>query len=337
MALPDSRDLGHGVRVAPSDGTSVVVLSDAVVFDWRPRSEESPGSAVLIDGESFEVIEFHSRKNGGRWRLERWAGEDVMRQVFTLDESSVSRAFAAGRASAEADRIRPWLIACAPILGFATAERQRRWRDRFGFPAFTATWSSAILEMLFGAACVVELVASGAGGVSVFPWIPRPVLVFGLILFVEGIVRLAQVFADTEPIGSVFGLVFAAFTRPRAPIAPPRPRVGGRRFSDSPGLAKTVLLSIACTIAPGRFQERWGWWVGTKAIRFTIFGAIVEIFGSLINLNTGAAVQPGALVVNLYFVFEGVVRLGWVVLRDGPLGSVIGLPLTPLLEKVLPE
>ena len=42
-------------------------------------------------------------------------------------------------------------------------------------------------------------------------------------------------------------------------------------------------------------------------------------------------------IFNLFFIIEAVTRLGWVVRTGEPLGSVLGLPLTPLLERVLPE
>ena len=409
-----SRDLGFGVRVVPGDGDGRVVLSESVAFNWRPREGERSGSAVMLGGESYEVVEHQPWRRGGRWILEPWTGEDVMRVIFALDETSVADAFDAARDSAKAERLGPWMYAFAPFLGFASSKSQRRWRDTWGFPAAMATWTSAIVEMVVGAACVLELVASFAGGVSVFSWIPRPLIFFGLYFFGEGILRLAQVFADSEPVGAfmVVDLLASVFERPGRPkpepvqapevrlhdrdlgslellspiqrrdweepgllpyrgeifsvesvtrqgdtwvyvftgvkvaddwngrrlrLVPPRSTVEKRTFSESPGLFKTVLLSIACMLAQGRFQERWGWLVGMPATWFTLSGAAVELVGGLTNLGSSGGAQPMALVLNLFFVFEAVTRLGWVVLRGEPLGSVIGLPLSPLLERVLPE
>lgn len=407
-----SHDLGCGVRVLPGDGDGRVVLSESVAFNWRPREGERPGSAVMLGGESYEVVEHQPWRRGGRWILEPWTGEDVMRVIFALDETSVADAFDAARASAKAERLGPWMYALAPFLGFASSKSQRRWRDTWGFPAAMATWTSAILEILVGAVCVVELMISGFSGESIFPWLPRPLIRFGLFFFLEGVVRLIQVFGDSEPVGTVFGLVASFFERPRRPesdpvqapevrlhdrdlgslellspiqrrdweepgllpyrgetfavesvtrqgdtwvyvftrvkvgddwngrrlrLVPPRSTVEKRTFSESPGLARTVLLSIACMLAQGRFQERWGWLVGMPATWFTLFGAGVELVGGLTNLGSGGGAQSMALVLNLFFVFEAVTRFGWVALRGEPLGSVIGLPLSPLLERVLPE
>jgi hypothetical protein len=412
MTSTVGRDLGSGVRVVPGDGGDLVVLAESVDFRWRPREDGRPGSVVMIDGDSYEVVERQPWRRGGRWILEPWAGEDVMRVIFTLDDASVAGVAAAARASDTAARLRPWMIGLAPLLGFAASSWQRRWRDAWGFPAATATWTSAVLEMLVGAVGVFELVASSAGGVSVFSWIPRPLVFCGLYLFVEGIVRLAQVFADSEPVGTLLGLVVSTVERPKKPpaqpfhapdvrlhdretgslelgspiqrrdweapgllpfrgetfamdgvrrlgeswiyafsrvdvaddwdgrrlrLAPPHPGPAGPSFEDAPGLVKTVMLTIACTVAPGRFQERWGWQIGVRATWFTAIGAGVELVGGLSNLGSGAGSQPIELMLNLVFVVEALTRLTWVVLRGRPLGSLIGWPLSPLLDRILPE
>jgi hypothetical protein len=44
-----------------------------------------------------------------------------------------------------------------------------------------------------------------------------------------------------------------------------------------------------------------------------------------------------ALLLNLFFVFEAVVRFSSVVLKGRPQGSLFGLPLVPILERILPE
>jgi hypothetical protein len=412
MTSAVGRDFGSGVRVVRGDGDRLVVLSENVAFGWRPRERGRPGSVVMLDGESYEVTEHETWRRGGRWILEPWVGEDVMRVIFTLDEASVAGATDAARTSATAARLRPWMVGLAPLLGFAASSWQRRWRDAWGFPAATATWTSAVIEMLMGAVGIVELIASFAGDVSVFPWVPRPLVFFGLYLFVEGIVRLAQVFADSEPVGTIFGLAASVFERPgeravepvpapqvhlhesesgslelaspiqrrdweepglllfrgenfavdglrregetwvyvlsridvaddwdgrRLRLAPPRTPPVERSFSDAPGLAKTVALTIACTIAPARFQERWGWLMDVRATWYTVVGGGVELIGGLSNLGSGAGAEPTGLMLNLFFVVEAVTRLAWVVLRGRPLGSLLGWPLAPLLDHVLPE
>ncbi|MCU0302713.1 MAG: hypothetical protein MUC56_01465 [Thermoanaerobaculales bacterium] len=412
MTSTAGRDLGHGVRVLPGEGGGLVVLSESTDLGWRPREPARAGSAVTWREAVFEVVRREPWRRGARWSLEPWPDSEVMRVVAPLDEATVAAAAEAGRREARATRLRPGAWLAAPLLGFATASWQRRWRDDWGFPAVAATSSSAVLEILLGAVCMIELISSFGAGRSLFEWIPRPLVFFGLVLFVEGAVRLAQVFADAEPVGTLIGLLvsLAVPRRPdeappppgpavetldhsagqlelRSPIvrrdwegpgllpyrgelwalssarqlgdvwiyafarvepppgdpapllrlrpAPPRAEVPARR--DAPGPVRSVLLSIACTLAPARHQVRWAWWTGVRATGFTLFGATVELAGGLVNLSSGQEGGGVALLTNLAVVVEGAVRLGWVVLRGEPLGSLLGLALGPLLDRVLPE
>ncbi len=123
--------------------------------------------------------------------------------------------------------------------------------------------------------------------------------------------------------------------RARLRLSPPPPAAEPVVRDEAPGLVKTVLLNIACTMAPARFQERWAWWVGMRAIWFTVAGSLVELAGGLANLRAGA---DGLFVpLNLFFVVEAVSRLTVVALKKKPLGSVFGLALTPILDRVLPD
>ena len=412
MASPSNQDLGHGVRVLPGEGNGLVVLSENLDLGWRARVGGTPGSAVTWQGSGFEVVDREPWRRGARWRLQPWTGGDVMRVVLPLDEAAIDTAAQAARTAALSARIRPWLWLLSPILGFAPAAWQRRWRNTWGYPATTATWLSAILELVVGAAGVIETISAMGAGVSIFPWIPRPIVLLGLVFFVESLIRLAQVAADSEPVGSIFGLVAAVFERPSprveellpAPsveafdesagtlelvspiqrrdwegpgqlpyrgdlfaleattrlggswvyrfarvdpadqrprpvqrLLPPRSKVERKTFSDQPGLAKTVVLNIACTIAPGRFQERWARQLGVRATWFTVIGAAAELVGGLSNLGGGRGGGALALLLNLVFVVEAMVRLASVVFKGRPHGSLFGLPMANLLERILPE
>lgn len=412
MTSTTHRDLGHGVRVLPGDGNGLVVLSESLDLGWRARVGGASGSAVMWQGSGFEVVDREPWRRGARWRLEPWTGGDVMRVVLPLDEAAIGSAAKAARLAALSTRIRPWLWLLSPVLGFAPAAWQRRWRNTWGYPATIATWLSALLELAVGAAGVIETISAMGAGVSIFPWIPRPIVFISLVLSVESLIRLAQVAADSEPVGSVFGLVAAVFERrsPRVeePLpAPsveafdatagtlellsliqrrdwegpgqlpyrgdvfaleattrlgeswvyhfakvdaaderprpvhrlllPRSKVEGRTFSDQPGVVKTVLLSIACTMAPCRFQERWAWQLGVRPAWFTVIGAAAELIGGLSNLGGGRGGGFLALLLNLFFVFEALVRFSSVVLKGRPQGSLFGLPLVPILERILPE
>ena len=412
MTSTTNRDLGHGVRVLPGEGNGLVVLSENLDLGWRARVGGAPGSAVMWRGSGFEVVDREPWRRGARWRLAPWTGGDVMRVVLPLDEAAISSAAKAARMLALSTRIRPWLWLLSPILGFAPAAWQRRWRNTLGYPATIATWLSALLELAVGAVGVIETISAMGAGVSLFPWIPRPIVFFSLVFFVESLIRLAQVATDSEPVGSVFGLIAAVFERPSPRIEEPLPapsveafdegagtldlispiqrrdwegpghlpyrgeafaleatdrlgeswvyrfvrvaaagelpetvhrllprrsKVAGRTLSDQSGVVKTVLLSIACTMAPRRFQERWAWQVGMRPTWFTVIGATAELIGGLGNLGGGRGGEPLALLLNLFFFVEAMVRFAAVVFNGRPRGSLLALPILPTLERLLPE
>jgi len=149
--------------------------------------------------------------------------------------------------------------------------------------------------------------------------------------------------AGTERLGESWVYVFhrvedaADVPAARLRLVLPRPKMEGRSFTGHRGAVETVLLTIAATLAPRRFQERWAGELGVRPFWFTLMGASAELFGGLANLGAPGD-QPALMVLlNLFFCAEAVVRFSSLVLRGRPLGSVLGLPLAAILERVLPE
>lgn len=412
MTIPISRDLGRGVRVMPGEGGGIVVLSARIDLGWRLREDGRPGAAVMWEGSGFEVVRCEPWRHGARWILEPWMGEDVMRVVSPLDSATVDAAAHAARTAARAAGLRPWLLIGAPILGFAPASVQRRWSDDLAFPATLATTLSAMLEIALGAMCIIELFASMFGDEALFPWLPRPVVVLGLVGFIEGAIRLAQSVLDPGPVGSLIGWLAWVPKRRKSPpsepilaptvqkfdasagtlellsmihrrdwedpgilpyrgelftpvgaerlgegwvyvfhrvedaaevpatrlrLVPPRSKMEGRSFADQRGAVEIVLLTIAATVAPRRFQERWAAELGVRPFWFTLMGGSAELFGGLANLNAPGDRPELLVLLNLYFCAESLVRFSSLAFRGRPLGSVLGLPLAAILERYLPE
>lgn len=389
-----------------------MVLSADFDLGWRPRGADRPGSAVIVDGSSFEVVDRERWRDGCRWTLRPWRHEDVMRVVLPLDPASVASAAATADRERRAARIRPLLWLLSPFLGFAAEGSQRRWRDRWGFPAVLGTWLSALLEAVYGAFCLLEVVISMGAGSSILPWVPRPLVFLGLYLFVEGLYRVVRVAADSEPVGSLFGAAASVFSPrrpqpvepvpapevqaldeddgvlelaspiqrrdwegggrlpyrgsvfrldatgrrgttwiyrfrrlagdddgsgPRLRLLPPRPAPFRSGRVRGPGPVLTVLISIACTLAPWRFQQSWAARFGIRPGWFTGMGAAAELVGGLSNLGSPAGTAGAALGLNLFFVGEAVTRFAWLILRGRGLGSVLGLWMAPLLERTLDD
>jgi hypothetical protein len=234
----------------------------------------------------------------------------------------------------------------------------------------------------------------------------------GLVVFIEGAIRLAQIVSDPGPIGSLFGLPFTILDRRESPssellpaptvrafdaaagtlellstihrrdweepgilpyrgelftlagserfgeswvyefhriedaadaqatrlrLVPPRSKIEGRSFADQRGAVETVLLSIAATLAPRRFQERWAGEIRVRPFWFTLMGASAELLGGLANLGAPGDQPALKVLINLFFCGEAIVRFSSLVFRGRPLGSVLGLPLAAILDRYLPE
>jgi hypothetical protein len=70
---------------------------------------------------------------------------------------------------------------------------------------------------------------------------------------------------------------------------------------------------------------------------FTVIGAGAEILGSAVNLGgTTASAAPLMVVLDAVFLLDGVGRLVVAAVRQGPVGSIAGWLIAPLIEPRLP-
>ncbi len=100
---------------------------------------------------------------------------------------------------------------------------------------------------------------------------------------------------------------------------------------------ETTLVTAAVCLAPADQQRRWGARFGTRPVWFTLAGAGAEIVGSLVNL-AGATTSTAAVMVvfDALFLLDGLARLVLAAMRRGPVGSVAGWIVSPLIERRLP-
>jgi len=207
-------DLGAGVAVTTLPDGSLLVRSGRLRLPWSARSGRAGGTAVLIDGAPFQVVE-HQRAGGGEaWTLQPWPEGDAMRGVFTLDEAWVA-GLEQVRVAERAARLRWWLLPVVPLLGFAPASLQTSWELRWGFPAASATLLSALAELALATVGVVHALASAFGGAGMTS---GPLAWLGLaspLLLVESFVRLKHVSATQQPIGSALCLPLSLLEAPR--------------------------------------------------------------------------------------------------------------------------
>ena len=213
----EGEDLGYGVRAAPSANAEVVVVSRSVDLGWHPRAGSTPGTAVLWREEPFEVVALERGHAGFRWTLRQWDETEVMRTVFTLDLSGVAALAEAVHSERSGHRARMLTLPLLPILGLAPARLQTLWRNRWAFPASTATWLSALAEFILGSLGTMQLVFLVFDGEPFLPSWLAWLQYAGPPLVVFGIVRMAQVAANGEPVGSPLGLPLAILEKQDTP------------------------------------------------------------------------------------------------------------------------
>jgi hypothetical protein len=163
-----------------------------------------------------------------------------MRGVFSLDRESVRDIADRAEAETRERRTRKSTVLLLPLIGLAPASLQKEWADDWGLNPERATQISAVCEMLFGALGIIQVASNAFGGEPFMPiWLAYP----GVLIFASGVVRLALVAADGEPVGSPLGLplfLVAPKAVPEAELATPVVR----SFDDGGGtlvLASPIL------------------------------------------------------------------------------------------------
>jgi hypothetical protein len=239
VSAAQGEDLGHGVYVSPSVRGEVIVISPRLALEWRVAEGQAPGSAVLWNDQSFEVIGREPVGAGDRWILRSWDEGHAMRTVYTLDRESVAWLAEGAAAERRERRTRAGTMLLLPVLGLAPAALQKRWADNWEFIPSRATVLSALGEMGFGGVFLLELVAMTVGGSVILPGWLQWLAYLGPVLLVSGIARLILVFSDGEPVGSILGMPLKLLV-PRASVARDHHTPTVRRVSEHDGSIEIV-------------------------------------------------------------------------------------------------
>lgn len=120
-------------------------------------------------------------------------------------------------------------------------------------------------------------------------------------------------------------------------LRPLRPETEAPASRASLNVVETTLVTAAVCLAPADQQRRWAGRFGSRPLWFTLMGAGAEVLGSTVNLGgTTAAASPLMVALDAVFLLDGLGRLVLAAVRRGPVGSVFGWLIAPLLEPRLP-
>ncbi len=226
MASEGGCDLGHGVFVTSLSNGEVNVSSPRFDLGWNAASPSMPGTAVVWEGEVYEVAARVDSGHGQRWVLRPWPESVTMRRVVQLDCALVASRFEHELSGRRRRRLRWWTIPILPLLGLAPGSVQQRLAEDWGVASGVATWSSALVEMLLGGFAVVQGLTVVFGGEWFMPTWLRWSIVIGPLLFFEALVRMVLAVANDEPVGSLLGWPLQLFTDESvAPSQSPNPIV----------------------------------------------------------------------------------------------------------------
>ena len=299
MDSEQGEDLGDGVFVSPSSRGELIVTSPRLDLGLRVAMGQMPGTAVLWREVFYEVIGRAAAGAGDRWVLRRWQKNSTMWGVVRLDAETVGSMLGIP-------------------FGLLAPKKE---------PIREATVPE--LRSLDESGGVLELVSP----VHRHDWYGDAVLRYR-----GGFYRLDR----TGQEGRLWVYRFrrcsdSAATGPTLRLLPPpgRAYVSPCAESPPPSILRTTLTTAAVTLGPRSDQELWGAHLGVRPIWLTAMGAAAELVGGLVNLRDGLASSgPMMLVLDFFFVGEGLLRLGSVA-TGRPMGSVFGWILRPLYRRSL--
>jgi len=241
MKQPGEVELGHGVRVVAEGSGALVVWAEGLDLAWRVRAARVPGTAVEWQDGLFEVVECSRGSQVVRWQLEPWDETAVMRLVERLDADEVARTAEEQNQGRQEIRLRRWMTAAIPILGFAPGRLQAEWQRRLGYPAMAAVVITSLMEIGAGAIGIIQGVTAGLGGGLWLPWWLAWLVVIGPLMGIEGLIRLQHGSVHSEPLGSFLSFPVQLFLK--VPAAPEEPSPTGpsvHSFDDRAGTLEVV-------------------------------------------------------------------------------------------------
>ena len=117
---------------------------------------------------------------------------------------------------------------------------------------------------------------------------------------------------------------------------PEKPFAAPHALNAPPSFLATALVTACVTLGPPEDQERWAEHLRIRPIWLTLVGAGAELVGGIVNIgNDAPRGAPLLLILDLFLVGEGLLRLAGVILAGRPVGSVFGWLLRPLYRRWL--
>lgn len=319
------------------DGDRWILSTRFEKAGWKARVEktstsaEFPGTAVLLGDQYFEVVRADPLPNGVRYTLEPWRDEHAIRTADRYDAESEAARLQERQATIATVRTRHAINILGILAGHLPADVQEKIGMEYGIHAHWLTFMSCA-----GMYAVAIAVWMTVGDKLMEGQTPEVLVIVGVFLFAETIVRTLWTFATRAPMGSFAGLlVYTIYAASRGKLIVSKPAPKGEEPPEH--VLQQDALAVReplVTLLPLPDQERVAKRFGYDYRRLSAKVAVTILVFAVLGAYTAAAQGhiPGALFA-FAVVVEQVYRLSEFRIR--PTGSVFGYLVRPVVRKLL--
>lgn len=340
------------LRIA-EDGT--IELSARVAKPgWDPRvaktltTPEHPGTAVMWDGEWYEVVSAGRLANGVRYTLAPWREEQTIRLAQDYDEASERSRAAERSAALRANRNHRIVTLAGVVTGHLPSNVQEHLARENGVNAPWLTIVSVVPEVL-AFSWVLNVFVKARLAQTAGP--PSWLTLFAGYLVLDAAIRFGIAFLQSRPAGSIFGLaayaLFYALHRDRSSLPPPLAVERSPQFQLPPAakrLSMDETISIwepALTLlSPSdqmRLRDRHGFDYTRSSTHVALFVLFFSILGIVSSINTLRHAARFSALLSLLtagaLAVEQLVRI--VRLQSRPAGSILSFVVRPFVRHLL--
>lgn len=346
--------LTHGSDRARRIGEKVI-LQSAISKGWTPRTPktlthaEFPGTTVLWEEQYFEVIEASALQSGGvRYALAEWRDNHTIRTLEHYNAESEALRIADHERARRQRRTSVLSRLSGMFLGYLPAPVQMHLENELGVRASHMTLLSCIPAMVFlGIAILAHVDATMRQELSPVPSLLWPIL---YLLTLESLIRFFVAMSQGRPMGSLLGVIgYAIYHRLSSKRDQLPPAIGGRgdsvAFTAPTGdvalrgsfEVKEPLLTLLTPAEQNKLAERFGFDYRRTAsgVAWVILAsAALGAITSYVELDkSGSFTSLASMFIAGGIVLEQALRLH--ALRRGPVGSVFGFVVRPLVRNLL--
>lgn len=340
-------------RVRPGQGEQQILFCRRGK-GWTARVQrtytnpEHPGTAVLWGDQYFEVVDAQAVPGGVRYLLEPWRDNNAIRLTDQYDDASEGRREAEHAASLVRDKGRKTANLLGILTGHLPAAVQDKLASDLGILPTKLTFLSLVLPFLYE----IWLVNDAVRRVMVHqPLPPIGLIVIGIYLGLESVIRLNIVWTQMRPIGSAAGyllylLYYGLSPNRRRLVNPFEARRGEKLFyippSDDVALRDAItmrepFLTLLSPPEQKRLTQKFGFDHRAQGYKIAIIILVFSAAGvvtSVMTLRERMSLSTvSALIVAVVLTGEQILRL--MAMRRGPAGSILAPLVRPFARKLL--